>query len=327
MNRLSFSCLGASMRSSIRRSTASRLPGAPGRSGRAGSLPVYSVRNRPRALEDRDHLVDEGARARTGSTGGMMLKPSAAPASNQSWIASATCSGVPVKVRWPRPPPSRPISWRTVSFSRRASVDDQRVAALRALDLVLVGQVGRQLLGRAAGPPADPQRLRQLQPRVLGPDQLVQLALQPQRLGLGRRRSPARCPGRILIVVRVAADARPSAPSGRGRTPARPSSVCCAVKTASAYRAARPLPSSDDPACTISGCPCGDRGRFSGPRTWKCRPTWSIGAHPVVVGPDAGRLVRDARVVLPAVPQLVGDLEELRGPLVPLARAPAGRRD
>ena len=29
----------------------------------------------------------------------MMLKPSAAPLSNQCWIASATCSGVPVKVR------------------------------------------------------------------------------------------------------------------------------------------------------------------------------------------------------------------------------------
>ena len=31
-----------------------------------------------------------------------MLKPSAAPSVNQSSIRSATCSGVPAKVKWPR---------------------------------------------------------------------------------------------------------------------------------------------------------------------------------------------------------------------------------
>jgi hypothetical protein len=34
-------------------------------------------------------------------------------------MVSAICSGVHAKVLWPRPPPSLPMSWRTVSFSRR----------------------------------------------------------------------------------------------------------------------------------------------------------------------------------------------------------------
>lgn len=36
-----------------------------------------------------------------------------------------------------------------------------------------------------------------------------------------------------------------------------------------------------------------------------------------VVAPDTGRLVADDRVVLPAVPELDGDIQELRGPCVP----------
>ncbi len=56
-----------------------------------------------------------------GSAGAMMLKPSAAPPSNHAMIVSATCSGVPTNVKWPRPPPSRDSSSRTVSFSRTAS--------------------------------------------------------------------------------------------------------------------------------------------------------------------------------------------------------------
>ena len=74
----------------------------------------------PALEQDRHHVVDERPPGPTAAPAGMMLNPSAAPWSNQSWIASATCSGVPVKVRCPRPPPSRPISWRTVRCSRRA---------------------------------------------------------------------------------------------------------------------------------------------------------------------------------------------------------------
>ena len=63
-------------------------------------------------------------------------------------------------------------------------LDGQRVAALGALDLVLVGQVGRQLAveGQVLG--VDPQRLGQLPAGVLGPDQLVESALEREGLGL-----------------------------------------------------------------------------------------------------------------------------------------------
>ena len=44
------------------------------------------------------------------------------------------------------------------------------------------------------------------------------------------------------------------------------------MNTASAYRAANSLPSSDEPAWTSSGWPCGERGRLSGPRTRKYSP-------------------------------------------------------
>ena len=120
-----------------------------------------------------------------GSTAGMMLKPSAAPASNQSWIASATCSGVPAKVRCPRPPPSRPISCADGQLLAPGQRHDQRVAALRALDLVLVGQLVRQLRVERQVLRPHPQRVRELGAGVLRPDQLVELPLQPPRLGLG----------------------------------------------------------------------------------------------------------------------------------------------
>lgn len=50
-----------------------------------------------------------------------MLNPSAAPERYQCSMVSATCSGVPANVLCPRPPPSRPISSRTVSRSRLPS--------------------------------------------------------------------------------------------------------------------------------------------------------------------------------------------------------------
>jgi len=66
-----------------------------------------------------------------GRAAGMMLKPSAAPVSNHWPIVAATCSGVPANVRCPRPPPSLPISCRTVRFSRcaRSAISWQRLCA------------------------------------------------------------------------------------------------------------------------------------------------------------------------------------------------------
>ncbi|MNI95000.1 hypothetical protein D3C73_1531960 [compost metagenome] len=47
------------------------------------------------------------------------------------------------------------------------------------------------------------------------------------------------------------------------------------VNTASAYLPASAMPSSDEPAWKITGCPCGERWMLSGPSTWKKRPLWS----------------------------------------------------
>jgi hypothetical protein len=48
--------------------------------------------------------------------------------------------------------------------------------------------------------------------------------------------------------------------------------VSCAVKIMSAVRAARSMPTSDEPACAITGRPCGERATLSGPRTLKYSP-------------------------------------------------------
>ena len=48
-----------------------------------------------------------------------MLKPSAAPSVNQSSMRSATCSGVPANVKWPRAPARLASNCRSVGFSRR----------------------------------------------------------------------------------------------------------------------------------------------------------------------------------------------------------------
>ena len=50
--------------------------------------------------------------------------------------------------------------------------------------------------------------------------------------------------------------------------------VAWAVNTMSAVRAARFMPTPEDPACATTGRPCGERDTFSGPRTRKWRPLW-----------------------------------------------------
>ena len=62
-----------------------------------------------------------------------MLKPSAAPSLNQRMIVSAIWSGVPSS-KWPRPPPSRDRTWRTVRFSPRP-LHEQRVALRGPFDV------------------------------------------------------------------------------------------------------------------------------------------------------------------------------------------------
>ena len=52
--------------------------------------------------------------------------------------------------------------------------------------------------------------------------------------------------------------------------------------------------------------------------TWKCLPAWSSGVDLVRVGVAPRSPCRPGRVVLPAVPELGDDVEELVGPVVPL---------
>jgi hypothetical protein len=54
---------------------------------------IFSA-EQPATLQDRGHLGAEHVEL-PGSSGGMILKPSAAPSWNQSSIKSAICSGVP----------------------------------------------------------------------------------------------------------------------------------------------------------------------------------------------------------------------------------------
>src|SRR5437763_213487 len=70
----------------------------------------------------------------------MMLKPSAAPSANQSSMMSATCSGVPAKVKWPRAPARLASSCRRLGVPRgkaaadvgRSGLDQHRSALRRA---------------------------------------------------------------------------------------------------------------------------------------------------------------------------------------------------
>ena len=61
--------------------------------------------------------------------------------------------------------------------------------------------------------------------------------------------------------------------SGMSTSP-RPGSMACTNRCAASTRicTAHSRPSSDAPACTMTGRPCGARGMLSGPRTLKCSP-------------------------------------------------------
>ena len=75
----------------------------------------------------------------------------------------------------------------------------------------------------------------------------------------------------------------------------------------------------DDPACTSTGWPCGERGHVQ-----RAADTEELAAVVDRRGPcppaahTPALLVGEHRVVFPAVPELAGDLDELVGPLVAL---------
>ena len=69
----------------------------------AQHCPTVFGPEQPAPLQDRDYLGGEGVKLR-GSSGGMMLNPSAAPSVNQSSIRPAICSGVPAVTKCPRAP-------------------------------------------------------------------------------------------------------------------------------------------------------------------------------------------------------------------------------
>jgi hypothetical protein len=48
---------------------------------------------------------------------------------------------------------------------------------------------------------------------------------------------------------------------------------CWKVKITSAKRAAKARPRGEEPACMMTGRPCGQRGVGSGPRVETCLPT------------------------------------------------------
>ncbi len=98
-------------------------------------MPSYSRGTRPRRCSSGTTSAMK-ASSIFGSSGGIRLKPSAAPSANQSCIRSATCSGVPAKVKWPRAPAIFDRSWRSVSPSRRTrpTISSVRLRAASTVD-------------------------------------------------------------------------------------------------------------------------------------------------------------------------------------------------
>ena len=192
--------------------------GRPGRSGRAGSAPSTCAGRGP-GRADGNHVVHEGVQP-----GGQHRRHDveavrrAAARTTPGW-RRRPAPGVPEKVRCPRPPPSRPISCRTVSRSRRAS---STIRVYRLLAPSIASSDGRSAgscasSGRRFG--RHPQDSGQLLPRVLGLDELVELLLQPPGLCLGGAddRDDAR---QDLDAVPGRGRRRPSCASGRRRNAA-----------------------------------------------------------------------------------------------------------
>ena len=107
-------------------------------------VPVYSVRNRPRACRI-GTTWSANTSMPVGSAGGMTLNPSAAPFSNHSWMVSATCSGVPADDAVPAGPRQ---AVQQAAHGRLLALDDPR-DHLQA-GHVVVGDVPgrREQLGR-----------------------------------------------------------------------------------------------------------------------------------------------------------------------------------
>ena len=244
-----------------------------------------------------------------------MLNPSAAPSSNQSTIASATCSAVPVKVRWPRPPPRRPISCAHREPLPAGQVDDERVAALGALDLVLVRQVRRQLPVEVEFGRVELQLLGEVAQRVLGDDQPVQLGLELARLGLGVAddRHDARQD-----------EHRVGVPAGR-RGPPLEVGVERLRLLERLLRGEDRLGVAGGELLAVLRGPGLHQQRVALRRARHVQRPGDLevlarvvgGVDQSLVAPEPGLLVAQDRRVVPAVPELLGDLEELRGPRVP----------
>ena len=78
--------------------------------------PSYDVRNNPRRCSS-GRTSAMNLSSISGRTGGIRLKPSAAPSSTHASIKFTSCSGVPSNVKCPRAPASLASNWRRVGAS------------------------------------------------------------------------------------------------------------------------------------------------------------------------------------------------------------------
>ena len=162
-------------------------PGRPVRSVRGGCVRCTRAGTGPRSCRMGTTWSTKMSRPE-GSTGGMMLKPSAAPGLEPvldgvgHLLRGAGEGAVPAAAAQP----ADELAHGQLLPPRQ--VHDQRVPALGALDLVLGGKVRRQLGVQLQRFRCNPQHAGELPAGVLGQDQLVQLLLQLQGFGLGGRR-------------------------------------------------------------------------------------------------------------------------------------------
>ena len=85
------------------------------------------------------------------------------------------------------------------------------------------------------------------------------------------------------------------------------------MNTTSAMRAASAWPGPEEPAWISTGWPCGERGTLSAPVTVKYLPLEVRHVEAARPHEEAGRLVGDEGIVVPAVPQDAAGLDELLG--------------
>ena len=90
------------------------------------------------------------------------------------------------------------------------------------------------------------------------------------------------------------------------------------VKITSAQRAANALPRPEDPAWMTTGRAWGVVGMLSGPRERNQLAFMVDIVDPVGIGVNAARLIEYEGVIVPASPELVGQLNELVGAVIPL---------